>query len=62
MQRDFSFQREDPMKIHPLGSLSKAWLSSSMLNVAAFSSGAAAKVVASIHRAARRLPKAGFIA
>jgi hypothetical protein len=49
------------MKIHPLSSPLKGRLSSSMLNVAAFSSGAA-KVVASIHRAARRLPKAGFIA
>ncbi len=50
------------MKIHPLSSPLKGRLSSSMLNVAAFSSGAAAKVVASIHQAARRLPKAGFIA
>ena len=35
VQRDFSSQREDPMKTHPLGSSSKGRLSSSMLNVAA---------------------------
>jgi hypothetical protein len=61
VQRDFSFQREDLMKIHPLGSLSKECLSSPMLNVAAFSS-RAARVFASIHWAAKRLPEAGFIA